>query len=543
MSSQFPLSLVAASVAMTLASVSFAAEPVFLHKQSFKTVKKQFHLQLPGMSQKDPQTVDQLKYIKKRADRNKVIHIRMQQVYKGIPVFGGYAIAHSKHKPRGLMAASADSVKMTGKVYENINADIGEVPVDFDARAQKALDHFVAQYAGKFTSESQVMPVVYIDDNNKAHWAYKVSVYVQNFDKIPEQPTAVVDADSFKPFVQWNNVKTERIPAQAIGFGGNQKVGKIEYGVDLARLDISRDEESNMCFLENTDVKVVDMQHRYSSRGKPMEFNCVAVDNEDFPLFWTGYQGDGYDRENGAYSPTNDALYAGYVIKRMYHDWYGEEVLTKNDGTPMQLVMRVHYGDGYENAYWDGRQMTFGDGEYMMYPLVSLGVGAHEISHGFTEQHSDLNYYGQSGGMNESFSDIAAMAAEVYSVGYASWQIGAEIMKEHSGYEALRFTDNPSRDGMSINSADEYYGGLDVHYSSGVYNHLYYILANKEGWDARKAFDVIVKANMDYWTPFSNFIDGGCGLINATNDLAYNVDDVKSALTEVAIDHQFCSEE
>ena len=107
---------------------------------------------------------------------------------------------------------------------------------------------------------------------------------------------------------------------------------------------------------------------------------------------------------------------------------------------------------GYENAFWDGKQMTFGDGDTMMYPLVSLGVGAHEISHGFTEQHSNLEYYGQSGGINEAFSDMAAQAAEYYSAKKNSWQIGPEIMKEDSGYEALRYMDKPSRDGSSIDS-------------------------------------------------------------------------------------------
>lgn len=206
----------------------------------------------------------------------------------------------------------------------------------------------------------------------------------------------------------------------------------------------------------------------------------------------------------------------------------------------MQLVMRVHYGQGYENAYWDGKQMTFGDGDTMMYPLVSLGVGGHEVSHGFTEQHSGLEYFGQSGGMNESFSDMAAQAAEYYSVGKNSWQIGPEIMKEDSGYDALRYMDKPSRDGMSIDVADDYYGGLDVHYSSGVYNHLFYILANQPNWNLRMAFDVMVKANMDYWTPYSTFDEGGCGMLSAAKDLGYNLDDIKKSLSEVTINYQSC---
>ena len=68
----------------------------------------------------------------------------------------------------------------------------------------------------------------------------------------------------------------------------------------------------------------------------------------------------------------------------MYQEWYGINPL-KTD-----LTLRVHYGDGFENAFWDGKQMTFGDGADIFYPLVSLDVTAHEVSHGFTEFNSGL---------------------------------------------------------------------------------------------------------------------------------------------------------
>src|SRR5581483_7252540 len=140
-------------------------------------------------------------------------------------------------------------------------------------------------------------------------------------------------------------------------------------------------------------------------------------------LYWSG----NFDKVNDANSPGNDALYTGKVIKDMYQKWYGIPVLTQN-GKAMMLNMVVH--ENMENAYWDGSEMVFGDGGDDFYPLVSLGVGAHEISHGFTEQHSNLEYYGQSGGLNEAFSDMAAQVAEYYATGHNSWQIGSELMKE-----------------------------------------------------------------------------------------------------------------
>ncbi|KTD67528.1 zinc metalloprotease ProA [Legionella shakespearei] len=533
------LSPLAVAVALGLASPVKAAEPMPLQKASFAQLQQKFQLSLPGVMKGATVSPDSLQFIRQHTDANKVTHVRMQQQYAGFPVFGGYAIMHSKNTAKSLASAKSD-VEMNGVVYQGLQSELGQPSDSFVKNASVALQQFKKTYADNRVSEEQVTPMIYIDDKQQAHWAYKVSVFVSYDDKIPARPTAIIDAQTNKPFVQWDDVKTATVPAKGTGFGGNNKMGEYQFGKELPFLELSRDVTAEMCYMENTDVKVVDMLHKYYSNNKPMQFSCkAAVDNQS-NIFFTGYQADGYDRDNGASSPTNDALYAGYVIKHMYHDWYGIEALTKSDGTPMQLVMRVHYGSGYENAYWDGRQMTFGDGDTMMYPLVSLGVGGHEVSHGFTEQHSGLEYFGQSGGMNEAFSDMAAQAAEYYSVGKNSWQIGPEIMKEDSGYEALRYMDKPSKDGRSIDVADDYYGGLDVHYSSGVFNHLFYILANQPDWNTRMAFDVMVKANMDYWTPYSTFDEGGCGALKAAKDLGYSLDDVKKSLSDVTINYQSC---
>lgn len=269
--------------------------------------------------------------------------------------------------------------------------------------------------------------------------------------------------------------------------------------------------------------------------NKVVTYGCDKTDKYHNDTYWV----ENLDPVNGGYSPSADALFGGQVIKEMYEDWYNTDVLTKPDGSPMVLEMAVH--EDMDNAYWDGRRMTFGDGISMFYPLTSLGVASHEISHGFTEQHSDLSYYGQSGGMNEAFSDMAAQAAELFAYGKSSYQIGPEIMKDKG--TALRYMDVPSKDcnggkpgdWCSIDSAKQYYSGLDVHFSSGVYNRAYYTLATTEGWDQRKAFDVMVKANQDYWTSGSTFNQGACGVVNATKDLGYDTQAVVNAFAAVDV--------
>jgi len=533
------LSPLALGLAVVVSSPLHAAEPVALQTTSFKQLQQAFHLDLPGLSlQAAPLQADSLQFISQHTDKKNITHVRMRQEYEGFPVFGGYAIIHSQHTAKTLLQGSR-STPMTGTVYRGLKAELNRPLSSFVARSSMALQQFKAHYSTQTILEEQVTPMVYVDAQHRAFWAYKVSILVQPADNIPERPTAIIDAQTFKPFIHWNDVKTSHSIIQGQGYGGNARAGMYQYGVDRPYLQLTRDNLTGMCYMSNNDVKVMDMGSQYVSPQSSMAIRCEMSAIDDGKTWWTGYQGDGYDQRNGAYSPTNDALYIGSVIKDMYSQWYDLDALTRNN-KPMSLIMRVHYGEGYENAFWDGKQMTFGDGGSMMYPLVSLGVGAHEISHGFTEQHADLNYFGQSGGMNESFSDMAAQVAEFYVKNESSWDIGHDIMKESSGYAVLRYMDKPSRDGRSIDHANEYHEGMNVHYSSGVYNRLFYMLANQPGWDVRQAFHVMLKANVDYWTPYSTFEQGACGVLSSAKDLELSVDAVKLALDDVRINYRTC---
>ena len=151
-----------------------------------------------------------------------------------------------------------------------------------------------------------------------------------------------------------------------------------------------------------------------------------------------------------------------------------------NDGKG--VPSRVHYGQSYVNAFWDGKQMTYGDGDGKAAgPLVSVDVAAHEMSHGVMEATANLTYSGESGGLNEASSDIFGALVELRSSNAddpGDWFVGEEIMKDRP---ALRFMDKPSKDGQSPDCYNSKLGDLDVHYSSGVANHFAYLLANGSG--------------------------------------------------------------
>lgn len=492
-----------------------------------------------------------IKEISRNVDFKNTLHVRIQQTYSGYDVWGADAVVHIPNGAKvakslaSVAVAAKNKGTMNGTIYQDIQADLPDY-VFTEAQAHKALQHSIDTYQHKVggkskISEQQSSLMIFIGKDKKAHWAYKVS-FRSDSTKENEKPVklvSIVDAVSLDVYASWDDIKTlENVEVDGGGFGGNKKMGKLVYDglpEHLAKLVMLRDAESDTCFLQNPDVTVKD----YNSH-KVMSFSCQTTDPDHNNVYWDGK----FDAVNDGYSPGNDALFGGQVIKHMYNDWYGVPVLTNPDGTPMMLNMIVHERN-YDNAYWDGYQMTFGDGYTLFYPLTSLGVAAHEISHGFTEQHSDLAYYDQSGGMNEAFSDMAAQAAEVYAYGSGknSWQIGPEIFKAEN--EALRYMDQPSKDcegrqpgnWCSIDDASQYNEYLDVHYSSGVYNHFFYALGTSKDWDAKKAFDVMVHANTNYWTSNTTFNEGACGVISAAKDLGYDVDAVKAAFDVVKVDY------
>lgn len=521
------------------ATLLWAAHPVPLRQTSLHTLQSMFHMAFLNKTKALVLPINSLRLVKQTSDLNHKNHIRLQQMYAGYPVFGGYAVIHSQHTTKTLSLSSPSNTVITGVVYDALQRDLGSPSAAYLANAKQALYQFKQAYLQASLSEESVTPIIYIDQQSKAIWAYQVSLYAQYPQQIPERPTAIINAQNLQTIVQWNEIKTQRRHVLGRGYGGNLKTHKAEYGLGLDWLPIERDDVRQICYMSNGNVSVIDMAHQYEGQPAIMHFACHTVNPNQKNTVWTGYQGDGYDRSNGGFSPSNDALYIGFMTSKMYQNWYGVPALVENNH-PKPFVMRVHFGSNYANAFWDGTQMTFGDGDELFYPLTQLGIGAHEISHGFTEQHSGLYYFGQSGGINESFSDMAAQTAEFYAYGRSSWMIGADVIKQKSGFDAIRYMEKPSRDGMSIDTAQNYDESLDVHHSSGVYNRWFYLLAHIPGWDTRKAFQLMLKANMDYWTPYVTFQEGGCGVLDAAKDLGYDVVLVKQTMEEVGLSSDAC---
>jgi vibriolysin len=220
---------------------------------------------------------------------------------------------------------------------------------------------------------------------------------------------------------------------------------------------------------------------------------------------------------NGAYAPLNDAHYFGSKVFDMYKTLYNVSPLKRKP-----LTLRVHYGRNYANAFFLGNSMTFGDGNAEeFFPMVSLAVVAHEMTHGLTHQTSNLIYEGMPGGLDESFADMGGKMADAFVKGFDKatfdWGLGGDILKKE-GY-VLRCINNPPCDKSSIDHVKNYYTGLDVHLSSGVFNKIFYLVSMALDEGIREAFDVFYVANTRYWSRYTNFYEAAELTLKAVDHL------------------------
>jgi Zn-dependent metalloprotease len=191
-----------------------------------------------------------------------------------------------------------------------------------------------------------------------------------------------------------------------------------------------------------------------------------------------------------------DGLGATYAL---FADVFGRASV---DDAGMPLLATVHYGRQYDNAFWDGHQMVFGDGDGQVFGrfTASLSVIGHELCHGVTQFTAGLAYQGQSGAINESLSDVFGALVEQHarrqSAAEASWLIGEGLFTDEVEGAALRsmrapgtaYDDDvlgkdpqPAMVAGYVDTADDNGG---VHLNSGIPNHAFYLVATALGGDA-----------------------------------------------------------
>lgn len=223
----------------------------------------------------------------------------------------------------------------------------------------------------------------------------------------------------------------------------------------------------------------------------------------------------------------NEAYDGSGLTYDLFSEIYGRNSI---DGKGLRLDSTVHYLKGYDNAFWNGQQMVYGDGDEDLPPsqrlfhrfTVAVDIIGHELTHGVTEYEAKLAYYGQSGALNESMSDVFGALVKQYqrreTADQADWVIGAGLFTANVNGIGIRSLKAPGtayddpllgKDPQPAHMRDyvntvEDNGG--VHINSGIPNHAFYVTAREIGGYAwEKAGNIWYIALRDKLTATSNF--------------------------------------
>ena len=447
-------------------------------------------------------------------------HVRFDRIYRGLRVIGGDLVVHT-----------AASGLFTG-VSQTLASDL-TLSTQPSLSPQGAVRAAIARFTSHRPSGSQPELIVFARGATPA-LAYDVLVTGAQSDGTPSELHVIVNAVSGDVLDAWDDIHTAPASGTGNGFFNGMvalTTNSITGGFELR--DPSRGNQYT-----------IDMKNRQGGSGSIF----TDTDNTWGDTTLANRQTVGVDAQYGT---------------AMTWDYYKEIHLRNgiaNDGKG--AYNRVHYGKNYNNAFWSNSClcMTYGDGDGVTFnPFDSIDVAGHEMTHGVTSRTANLTYSGESGGLNEATSDIFGTMVEFYAAVQNSttpdapdYLIGEELYK--SGTKALRYMIQPSLDGRSADCWYSGVGSLDVHYSSGVANHFFYLLAegtntgvpsktcvagntrvatgagSVTGIGRAKAEKIWYRALTVYMTANTNYAGARAATINAANDLYPNEPSVSAAV-------------
>ncbi|MCA1624868.1 MAG: M4 family metallopeptidase [Acidobacteria bacterium] len=398
---------------------------------------------------------DNFKVKKVDIDELKMAHTRFQQTVDDIPVWEGEAIVHLD--PDGEVATVTDDLKEALVVNTQPNFS------DKDAlKIAKSL------YKGSkhLTEEPQVDMWIFRGED-RDHLTYRVQMRREDGTNETAIPVIFVDAQTGEKVFEYDNLQTAS--------GVSLYSGTVNITTDLV---------GSTYYMEDTTRKMgtFNFNNGTTSAARYTDTNDV----------WDSTaQKAGVDAHYGA-AVTYD--YFKNVHGRSGIDGNsGPGSVTSADGTTKLVSSRVHYSTNYNNAYWNGTAMTYGDGDGTTFtPLVTLDICGHEMTHGVTERTANLTYSGESGALNESMSDVFGAMVELRARGGTitadTWKIGEQAYTPSTAGDALRYMDNPhaksgggyTADDDPDHYAERYTGTADnggVHINSGIGNKAFYMVA------------------------------------------------------------------
>ncbi|MBK8724469.1 MAG: M4 family metallopeptidase [Holophagaceae bacterium] len=417
-------------------------------------------------------------------------HTRFQQTYNGVKVWGGEVIMHTTEEGQ-LLPMTADH-KVNIRLNTTASLTDSEVLAIVRNEVAPKGDFSIAPSAelivypetvdmrrpgNRFaTSDEEANAMDFSRQVTRYTLAYHVHIELENELDGIRHSDFIINAHTGAILASWNDLHT----AGVTGTGKSQYNGTISI---------------------NTNSVTSGFEMRDMTRGTGGTFGNNVVTNSNHATTTSTATGSIYtDADNtwgdganyvegSSTTAANGQTAAVDAMFGMMKSWdFFLNVMGRNgiNGAGKATYSRVHVSNSYDNAFWSDSCfcMTYGDGSSFT-TLTALDVAGHEMSHGVCANSANLTYSGESGGLNESNSDIFGTMIEFYARGGSgstigstggNWKIGEQL-----NASPLRYMDKPSLDGSSPNAWSSSLGSMDVHYSSGPNNRFFYFLSQGAG--------------------------------------------------------------
>ncbi|WP_052571583.1 M4 family metallopeptidase [Geothrix fermentans] len=465
-------------------------------------------------------------------------HVRLDQTYKGVPVLEGEAIVHFRNGR--VRAVTDDLVRGLALSVE---------PIVGKAEALAAAHGALAPRGAYAHEPSAELVIASLDPEGpgraRAALAYHVHTELENGAGETKHTDFLVDAHTGRILESWDTLHT----AGATGTGASQWYGTVSLSTNGT----------------GTGYELRDTTRGTSGRfGNNVTTNLLNGTSGAGTIFTDADNawGDGlqYDGTPGMGANAQTAGVDGHRGMQATWDFY-LNVFSRNgiDDAGTATFSRMHYSSQYDNAFWSDSCfcMTYGDGQVGgSVGEADLDTAGHEMSHGVCAATANLVYRKESGGLNEANSDIFGTLVEFYTLNNSTGSFipstagpgpitaNYKLFENSWGHaypnEALRWMYKPSRDGRSPDFYSSTIGRLDVHYSSGVANHFFFLLAHGSQVDSfsdnlgspmtngvtsitgignDKAGRIWYRALTTYMTKRTNYAGARVATLNAAADL------------------------
>ncbi|MBX0314013.1 M4 family metallopeptidase [Planococcus glaciei] len=462
----------------------------------------------------------QFQAVSESVDELGLANVKLQQLFNGIPVFGSIISAHVD--TNGVLKSVSGELVPDLAAVPALKETAALAPAQASAGALQNLQQLYGRAMEMAPSEKPEL-IIYLDKEVPV-LAYHIRY--EFLSPVPGNYHYFIDAKTGAVLDYYNQIHgaapdgTDSLTDGTGVLGDRKKVNTVRNDAGSYLLD--------------------------RTRGKGI-FTYDAANGTELPgTLWldADHQLDGL--LDGAAVDAHH--YAGLTFDyfRTVHD------RNSYDGQGAAIVSTVHYGKAYNNAFWSGSQMVYGDGDGEKFlPLSgSLDVIAHELTHAVTESTAGLIYWNDAGAINESMSDIFGVLIEHAYSETPDWQIGEDVYTPKVKGDALRSLADPTLKGLPDHYTKRYLGLEDfggVHINSSISNKAAYLLANGgthynvkvEGIGIEKTGKIFYRTLTQYLTPTTKFRQLQAASVQAATDLygadSQEVTSVKAAFAAVGL--------